>query len=118
FCPEIEAGAALCWMTLKSTCADPPTASDYSMMIPSLRSRYDFPDIARWLSPKPFFFLAGTQDRLFPAESVAQAYDIMQDIYGMPSALRTEFFDGPHHCGLAVQERITAFLDSTLQAPA
>ena len=132
FCPEIEAGAALCWMTLKSTCANPPTASDYSMMIPSLRSRYDFPDIARWLSPKPFFFLAGTQDRLFPAESVAQAYDIMQDIYaGRPrhagttaaetgmqesgNALRTEFFDGPHHCGLAVQKRITAFLDSTLR---
>ncbi len=57
FCPVVKTGVALCWMTLKRTQAQPPSASDYSMMIPALRERWDFPDIARWLCPKPFLFL-------------------------------------------------------------
>lgn len=113
FCPEIKAGAALCWMTLKSTQAQPPTASDYSMTIPSLRERYDFPDIARWLRPKPFFFLNGRSDKLFPEAPSARAFRQMQDLYREAGAsdgpLRTAFFDGGHHCGKAQQAAIVDF---------
>lgn len=118
FCPTVKTGVALCWMTLKETQAQPYKASDYSMYIPRLRDNYDFPDIARWLVPKPFLFLAGTQDKLFPVWSVDSAYATMQGIYNQDGAeglLLTEYFEGPHHCGLDVQERIIEFFDETLK---
>lgn len=110
-CPLVKTGAALCWMTLKETQAQPPSASDYSMMIPALREKYDFPDIAYGLCPKPFLFLGGRTDKLFPAWSVEEAYRRMQDIYADAGAtgLRTEWFDGGHHCGIPEQERILQF---------
>ena len=116
-CRQVKTGVALCWMTLKQTCAQPPTASDYSMMIPSLREKYDFPDIALELAPKPFFFLSGAQDRLFPKWAVDSAFTRMHAIYDASSAseaLRTEFFDGPHHCGATVQQTITDYLTANL----
>ena len=42
----------------------------------------------------------------------------MQEIYeseGAGGELRTEFFDGPHHCGREVQRLITEYLDSCLK---
>lgn len=110
-CPEISTGVALCWMTLKETQAQPPSASDYSMMIPALREKYDFPDIAFGLCPKPFLFLNGTRDKLFPREATEEAFRRMQAIYARAGAtgLKTEWFEGGHHCGLAQQERVIRF---------
>lgn len=112
FCDQVKSGVALCWMTLKRTQAQPPSASDYSMMIPALREQYDFPDIARRLAPKPFLFLSGTTDKLFPREATQEAFERMQSIYrenGAAGALRTEFFEGGHHCGLREQQTIIHF---------
>ena len=42
----------------------------------------------------------------------------MQEIYaeqGAAGRLRTEFFDGTHHCGLAEQQTILDFLDRELR---
>ena len=120
FCPEVSTGAALCWMTLKEAQPAEYSASDYSMLIPSLRDRYDFPDIARALVPKPFLFLSGRTDKLFPEWAVQKAFDRMQDIYAQarcPEVLRTLFFDGGHHCGLAEQETILDFFRETLGGP-
>ena len=116
-CPLVKTGVALCWMTLKRTQAQPPSASDYSMMIPSMREKYDFPDIALGLCPKPFLFLSGRTDKLFPVEATEEAFRRMQAIYASAGAtgLRTEFFDGGHHCGLAQQERIIAFFEEELR---
>ena len=116
-CPQVKTGAALCWMTLKRTQAQPPSASDYSMMIPALRDRYDFPDIALALCPKPFLFLSGRTDKLFPEEATIEAYRRMQSVYAQAGAtgLRTEWFDGGHHCGLAQQERIFRFFEEELK---
>ena len=115
FCPEISAGASLCWMTLKETVALPYKASDYAMLVPALRSGYDFPDIALKLAPRPYLFLNGTRDKLFPVPAVKEAFSIMQEIYrekGAEGRLRTEFFEGGHHCGKDVQRRISAFFGS------
>lgn len=112
FCDQVRTGVALCWMTLKRTQADPPTASDYSMMIPALRDSCDFPDIARWLRPKPFLFLSGKTDKLFPADATQEAFDRMHALYaeaGAGDLLRTEFFEGGHHCGLREQEKILQY---------
>lgn len=117
FCKEVKTGVALCWMTLKSTVKHPYKASDYSMLIPQLRDSYDFPDIAAWLAPKPFFFLNGLQDKLFPVWSVSSAFATMREYYklrGSEDKLRTAFFDGPHHCGLEVQAMIVSYLEEQL----
>ena len=118
FCKQVRTGVALCWMTLMETQQQPYKASDYSMLIPQMRERYDFPDIARWLAPKPFFFLNGLQDRLFPEAAVRTAFERMQAIYeekGAGGRLRTEFFEGEHHCGLREQQTILAYLDGQLR---
>ena len=118
FCRQVRTGVALCWMTLMETQVQPYKASDYSMLIPQMRQKYDFPDIARWLAPKPFLFLNGLQDKLFPVPAVETAFARMQDIYkekGAAGLLRTEFFDGPHHCGLQEQETIIDFFDTQLR---
>ena len=116
FCPEISTGVALCWMTLKEAQPATYSASDYSMLIPALRERYDFPDIARALAPKPFLFLNGRTDKLFPEQAVQQAFERMQAIYAEAGAdsLQTLFFEGGHHCGLSEQETILAFLKENL----
>lgn len=119
FCEHIRTGVALCWMTLKETVKQPLKASDYSMLIPHLRDNYDFPDIAQALAPKPFYFLNGTQDKLFPLWSVEKSFEIMQGIYdekGATGKLKTELFDGPHHCGKDVQARIVDYLSDQLSA--
>lgn len=118
FCKQVRTGVALCWMTLMETQKQPYKASDYSMLIPQMRQDYDFPDIARWLAPKPFFFLNGRQDHLFPVSAVETAFSRMQDIYeekGAGGRLRTEFFDGAHHCGLREQQTIIGYLDAQLR---
>lgn len=117
FCKEIESGAAVSWMTLKETQPSEYKASDYSMLIPDLREKYDFPDIARLICPKPFLFLSGTTDKLFPYESTSRAFQIMQQIYkesGKEGKLRTEFFEGGHHLGVPVQNTVSSFLSGTL----
>lgn len=117
FCPDIRTGAALCWMTLKEAEKTPYKPSDYAMLIPRLRDRYDFPDIAMKLVPKPFLFLSGTRDHLFPVWAVEKAYGRMQSIYdehGAEGRLRTEFFEGGHHCGKEEQRRIVDFFEKTV----
>ena len=117
FCQDIKTGAALCWMTLKEAEKTPYKPSDYAMLIPRLRDRYDFPDIAMKLVPKPFLFLSGTRDHLFPVWAVEKAYGRMQSIYdehGAEGRLRTEFFEGGHHCGKEEQRRIVDFFEKTV----
>lgn len=117
FCKEVESGAAVCWMTLKETQPAEYSASDYSMLIPALREKYDFPDIARWICPKPFLFLSGTTDKLFPYDATSEAFGRMQEIYkeaGHEGKLRTEFFEGGHHFGIPEQDTVSGFLSGNL----
>lgn len=114
---DIRSGVALCWMTLKETCRTPYKASDYAMLIPELREKYDFPDIALKLAPKPFLFLNGLRDKLFPVYAAEESFRRMNTIYdekGAHGKLRTEFFDGGHHCGKAEQETIVEFFRENL----
>ena len=117
FCKEVQSGAAVCWMTLKETQPEEYKASDYSMLIPALRERYDFPDIARWICPKPFYFLNGTEDKLFPYNASEEAFRRMNSIYkeyGQEGKLRTEFFEGVHHFGIPEQDAVSGFLSYSL----
>lgn len=114
FCADVATGVSVGWMTLKETLGPQLKASDYAMLIPALREKYDFPDIARLLAPKPYCFLSGREDRLFPAESTERAFERMRNIYsdaGAGGLLETGFVDGPHHCGKEAQAAATAFLE-------
>ena len=117
FSPLVSTGVSLSWMTLKETQAQPYKASDYAMLIPRLRDSHDFPDIALLLAPKPYLFLSGTEDKLFPVHAVERAYARMQSIYsgkGAEGMLRTEFFEGGHHCCKEVQAVVVDFLEKNL----
>ena len=117
FCDLISSGVSVCWMTLKETVSLPYKASDYAMLIPRMREKYDFPDIARFLVPKPYCFLNGSSDRLFPVPASARAFEAMQEIYsenGCEGLLQTGFFDGGHHCGKEVQALVADFLEKTV----
>jgi dienelactone hydrolase len=112
FCPDIKAGCTVSWMTLKQLQQESP--SEYSMRVEELRSQYDFPDIASFLKPRPYYFLSGDEDHLFPAWAVDSCYTLMHGIYGKDAPLRTEFFHGGHHCGREVQDRILHWFDEML----
>ncbi|MDE5731941.1 MAG: alpha/beta hydrolase family protein, partial [Bacteroidales bacterium] len=92
-----------------------------SMVIPELRSVYDFPDVAAMLYPRPMLFLSGEDDHLFPKDVVSEAYRRMNSIYDFLSAfgpvdseLRTEFFPGGHNCGKQVQALVVDFFRMNL----
>ena len=114
FCKDVKAGAALSWMTVLDREAE-MSPSDYSMAVMPMREQMDFADIGQYLAPKPMLFLTGTTDHLFPKEKVETAYERLQLHYsGCPEKLRTEFFDGGHHCGKEVQKTIFEYLDNIL----
>jgi len=101
------------WMTSLAA-ADVTSASSLSMCITPLRERMDIPEIAAMASPTPMLILAGERDHLFPRDTVARCFEVMQDLYE-PNVLRTEFFDGEHECPKSVQARVIAYLDEMLK---
>ena len=116
-CDFIVSGVSVSWMTLKETVTMPYKASDFAMLVPELRAEHDFPDIAHLLAPRPYCFLSGRSDRLFPDPVVREAFSVMQEIYreeGAEGRLETVFFDGGHHCGKPVQRLVVDFLEKTV----
>ena len=110
FCDDVKCGVALSWMTTLDRDAE-MTPSDYSMAVMPMREQMDFGDIGKFLAPKPMLFLSGETDPLFPKDKVADAYIKLKKHYEKcPDRLQTEFFDGGHHCGKAVQTRIIEYL--------
>ena len=113
FCSEVRCGVALSWMTTLDGYAD-DNASDLSMRIQPMRDYMDFGDIGAYLTPKPMLFLNGESDHLFPKEMVRKAFAKLHSHYKGAQCLRTEFFEGGHHCGKAVQKTIADYFDEQL----
>ena len=101
------------WMTSLAA-ADVTSASSLSMSVSYLRKEKDIPEIAAMASPTPMLMLAGERDHLFPRDTVARCFEVMQNLYE-PNMLRTEFFDGEHECPKRVQARIVSYLDEMLK---
>ena len=115
FCDEVKCGVSLSWMTTLDL-SEEMSASDYSMAIMPMREYLDFGDIGQFLAPKPMLFLNGDKDHLFPMKRVETAFRKLNGHYAdYPDCLQTEFFDGGHHCGKAVQQRIVSWLDLNLK---
>ena len=113
FCKEVKCGVALSWMTTLDE-YEGNNASDLSMRIQPMRDRMDFGDIGAYLVPKPMLFLSGESDHLFPKEMVQKAYAKLHAHYKDTKCLRTEFFDGGHHCGKIVQKIIADYFKTQL----
>ena len=122
FCDKVKCGVALSWITSLNG-YDGNNASDLSMRIQPMRDYLDFGDIGMFLAPKPMLFLNGEADHLFPKELVQIAFDKLNAHYeshhkksvGLPKKpLRTEFFNGSHHCGKEVQSTIVSFVEKCL----
>ena len=114
FCREVKCGVALSWMTSLDG-YDGNNASDLSMRIQPMRDYLDFGDIGRYLAPKPMLFLSGKTDHLFPQPMVQKAYGKLHTYYKDTQCLRTEFFEGGHHCGKPVQKIIADYFDIQLK---
>ena len=114
FCDKVKCGVALSWITSLDG-YDGNNASDLSMRIQPMREYMDFGDIGAYLAPKPMLFLNGETDHLFPKRLVQRAFDKLNSHYDAASEkllenpLRTEFFNGAHHCGKEVQSIIVSF---------
>ena len=119
FCDKVKCGVALSWITSLDG-YDGNNASDLSMRIQPMREYMDFGDIGAYLAPKPMLFLNGETDHLFPKRLVQRAFDKLNSHYDAASEkllenhLRTEFFNGAHHCGKEVQSTIVSFLKKYL----
>ena len=114
FCKDVSCGVALSWMTTLDR-EERMKASDYSMAVMPMREQMDFGDIGSFLTPKPMLFLSGTTDHLFPKEKVTTAFEKLKSHYrDCPENLRTEFFEGGHHCGKDVQSVIVDYFDENL----
>ena len=122
FCDKVKCGVALSWITSLDG-YDGNNASDLSMRIQHMRDYMDFGDIGVYLAPKQMLFLNGEADHLFPKELVQVAFDKLNAHYDasleksahtVEKPLRTEFFNGAHHCGKEVQSIIVSFFKKCL----
>jgi len=119
---HISAGAAICWMaTLKGLMVAGSNQtrgqSAYSMTHPGLFNHLDYPDVASLACPKPMLFFNGTQDKLFPVASVADAYAKMRRVWESQQAgdrLVMKLWDVPHEFNAAMQDEAFAWLDRFL----
>lgn len=120
---RIRATAAVCWMT---TARHQLTLNHgrgenggFANTLPGLRRWLDYPHVASLACPRAMLFISGRQDKLFAVEGVEQAFATMHNVWQSQQAdaqLQTEFWDIPHSCGLAVQQRVLEFLDEKLKS--
>lgn len=102
---DITAGIANCWMaTMKGLMVignnQLKGQSAFSMLHPFIARYLDYPDVAGLSAPKPMLFFNGTEDPLFPVESVKESYAKMHKIWTANKAdekLHTEIIEGVGH---------------------
>ena len=109
----LRCAVAQSWMTSLAA-ADTESPSSLSMCLTGLRREMDIPEIAAMASPTPMLMLAGERDHLFPRDTVARCFEVMQSRYEK-NMLRTVFFDGEHECPKSVQAMVVAYLDEMLK---
>ena len=120
---HVSAGAAICWMATATGLMAPGNnqtrgQSAYSMTHPGLFNYLDYPDVGSLACPKPMLFFNGTQDKLFPVDSVRDAYAKMRRVWesqNVGNRLVTELWDVPHEFNAAMQDKAFAWLDRILK---
>lgn len=118
---HIKAGVAVCWMTTTdeqlSFKYQRTENGGFANCLPGLRRWMDYPHIASIACPNAMLFINGMQDKLFPAVAAEKAFSIMHDVWdsqGVGDQLKTELWDIPHSCPVAVQQCGLEFLNKHL----
>lgn len=119
----VKAGAAICWMSdteaLFAAGNNQTTGqSAFSTLHPFLRNFMDYPDVASIACPKPMLFHNGTEDGLFPVDSVERAYAKMRGVWesqGAGDKLVTKLWPVPHRFTAEMQDEAFEFLDRWLK---
>ena len=88
--------------------------SAFTMIHPGLANQLDYPDVASIACPKSMMFLCGSRDKLFPVESIEEAFEKMRKVWASQRAadlLVTRLYDAPHEFNAAMQDDAFAWLD-------
>jgi len=120
---RIKAGAAICWMGDTAALMAPGNnqttgQSSFSMIVPGLRNRLDYPDVASIACPKPMLFYNGTQDALFPVDGVERSYAKMRAVWEAEDhgdELETRLWEVPHEFNAAMQDDAFDWLELQLR---
>lgn len=120
---RIKAAASVCWMNTTEYLMTVDNnqnkgGSAYSMLLPRIRKYMDYPHVASIACPKPSLFFNGSQDKLFPAEGVADAYNQMRQVWdsaGASGKLVTKMWNEKHFFNRKMQEEVLAFFNKWLK---
>jgi dienelactone hydrolase len=120
---HIAAGVSVCWMSTYKALMVPGNnqtrgQSAFTMLHPGLSHYLDYPDVASIACPKPMMFCCGSQDGLFPVESIKEAFGKMRKVWDSQNAgekLVTKLYDSPHEFNLNMQNDAFLWLDKMLQ---
>ena len=119
---RIAAGVSVCWMATRKGLMVPGNnqttgQSAFTMIHPGLANQLDYPDVASIACPKPMMFLCGNRDKLFPVESIEQAFGKMRRVWESQKAtdrLVTRLYDAPHEFNAAMQDDAFDWLNRQL----
>jgi len=120
---RIATGVSVCWMATRKGLMVPKNnqtggQSAFTMIHPGLGNLLDYPDVASIACPKPMMFLCGNRDKLFPVESIEEAFGKMHKVWNSQKAsdrLVTRLYEAPHEFNAAMQDDAFAWLGRQLQ---
>lgn len=118
---RIKCAACVCWMVTTegqfATSRKKAENGGFANCLPGLRQWLDYPHIASLACPRPMLFISGGQDKLFPVQSISDAFQQMHAVWNSQKAgsqLHTEVWPMGHECGLKVQKEVFAWLKANL----
>ena len=116
---RIAGGVAVCWMATRKGLLIPGSnltrgQSSFTTTHPDLSNYLDYPDVAGLACPKPMMFYNGKQDKLFPVQSVQEAYVKLHKIWisqGADHQLATKLWNAEHVFNQTMQDEAFEWLD-------
>ncbi|WP_126664964.1 alpha/beta hydrolase family protein [Haloterrigena salifodinae] len=91
---------------------------NFALYVPALLTVGDLDDVLADVAPSSLLVTHGTDDRIFPPESVRDLADIVSEAYadaGAPKQFETLFFEGGHEFPAEVRESAYDWLDQQLE---
>ncbi|SEW04208.1 alpha/beta hydrolase family protein [Natrinema salifodinae] len=90
---------------------------NFALYVPELLSIGDMDDVLTGVAPTPLLVTHGTEDRIFPPDSVRELAATVSAAYadaGVPDRFEARFFDGGHEFPADVRSSAYAWLDRWL----
>jgi len=91
---------------------------NFALYVPDLLTVGDMDDVPADVAPTPLLVTHGTDNRIFPPDSVRSLADVVSERYataGAPTRFETLFFDGGHELPADVRSSAYDWLDRWLE---